>query len=68
MRIAENIKKLRVERGLTLRQLASKSELAFGAIGNIERGVIKDPQISTVIKLAKALEVTVAELVEDETA
>lgn len=65
MKMAENVKKLRKERGLTLRDLANKSGLAFGAIGNIERGVIKDPHLSTVIKLAKAFNISVNELISN---
>lgn len=63
MKIAENVKRLRKERGFTLRELAAKSGLTFGAIGNIERGVIDDPMISTVIRLAKAFEISIDEIV-----
>ncbi len=63
MEISENIKKLRKQNNLTLRELAKKSGLAFGAIGNIERGVIKDPHVSTVIKLAQVFNITIDELV-----
>ena len=67
MEISENIKRLRKQNNLTLRDLAKKSGLAFGAIGNIERGVIKDPHISTIIKLAKAFNITIDELVGNRT-
>lgn len=65
MGISDNVKRLRKENNLTLRELAEKSGLAFGAIGNLERGVITDPHISTVIKLAKVFNISVDELVND---
>ncbi len=61
MKLSENIKRLRKQNNLTLRKLAEKSNLAYGAIGNLERGVITDPHISTVIKLAKAFDVSIAD-------
>lgn len=66
MKLAANVKRLRKENGLTLRELAKKANLAYGAIGNIERGVIKDPHISTVIKLAKAFNISIDELIGGE--
>ena len=63
MEISTNVKRLRKEKNLTLRELAEKSGLAYGAIGNLERGVITDPHISTVIKLAKAFNISIDKLV-----
>lgn len=63
MKLDKNIKKLRKERKLTLRELASLSGLTFGVIGHIERGVITDPHISTVIKLARAFNISIDELI-----
>lgn len=67
MVISKNIKYLRKKNNLTLRELAEKSGLTFGAIGNLERGVIKDPHISTVIKLSKVLNISIDELVSNRT-
>lgn len=67
MKISENIKRLRKQNKLTLRDLAKKSGLTFGAIGNLERGLIEDPHISTVIKLAKAFDISIDELVGNRT-
>lgn len=63
MEISKNIKRLRKESKLTLRELADMTGLTFSVIGHIERGVIKDPKISTVTKLAKAFNITIDELV-----
>ena len=65
MFIGGNIKKLRKERNLTLRALAKKSDISsFSYIRNIEEGIVKDPSISTVVKLARALEISIDKLVE----
>jgi transcriptional regulator with XRE-family HTH domain len=44
-------------------QLAIKSGLSVTHIGMIERGVRKNPQLDTIVKLARALDTTPAELV-----
>lgn len=66
--IGERLKALRKEKNLTLRALANKSNISsFSYIRNIEEGIVKDPSISTVVKLAKALEVSIDELVGNRT-
>lgn len=68
MFIGERLKALRKEKNLTLRALANKSNISsFSYIRNIEQGIVKDPSISTVVKLAKALEVSIDELVGNRT-
>ena len=61
-RLAKRIKHLRAERGLTQAALAKRGGLTLSYIGRLEIGR-HDPQLSTLRKLAKALNVTVAELV-----
>ncbi|OLS02914.1 helix-turn-helix domain-containing protein [Tissierella creatinophila] len=63
MEISKNVKKLRKEQKLTLRELAVISGLTFSAIAQIERDDIKDPHISTVIKLARAFNISIDELI-----
>lgn len=61
--LAKRIKALREERGLTQALLAKRSRLTLGYIGKLETGHY-DPQLSTLKRLAKALRVSIAKLVE----
>ena len=66
MRMAElskRIKTLRAERGLTQAKLAERAGVTLAYIGRLETGHY-DPQLSTLRKLAKALKVSIADLVE----
>ena len=51
------LKKMREEKGLTIKQLAEKSGVGNGTIGDIERGANK-ARPATLEKIAKALELT----------
>ncbi len=62
-RLAMRLKQLRKQRGLTQAQLAKKMGLSHGYLARLEIGM-HDPPLSTLAKLAKALKVTVAKLVE----
>ena len=59
-----NIKAIRANRGLSQRQLAELSGVHHVSLARIEMGVL-DPRLSTLLKLAKALKVTMSELVGD---
>jgi len=61
-RLAMRFKRLREERGLTQDRLAKRSGVSHGYLARLEIGM-HDPSLSTLKKLAKALKVTVAELV-----
>jgi transcriptional regulator with XRE-family HTH domain len=61
--LAMRLKRLREERGLTQEQLAKRSGMSHGYLARLEIGM-HDPSLSTLAKLARALRVTVAELVE----
>jgi transcriptional regulator with XRE-family HTH domain len=56
-----NLRRVRTEKGLTLDRLASLSELTRGYISLVERG-LKVPSIAALLRLAKALDVSVAYL------
>ena len=56
--IQERIKDLRVERGLTLEQLAEKTGLSSSALGNYETNEYKDISHFAIIKLANFYGVT----------
>lgn len=54
------LKEIRKEKGMTIPQLSNISGVPIRTIENIERG--NDPKVSSVIKLADALEVSLDEL------
>lgn len=45
--------------------LAQKSGMTFSQVAKLEQGYIKDPHLSTIRKLAKALEISTCELIEE---
>ena len=55
MELKYNIKEIRIEKNLTLKQLSKKSGVSVECIHSIEDG-FKDASFSTIIKLAKALD------------
>ncbi len=61
--LPKRLKQLRAKRGLTQLQLAKRAGLSHAYLGRLETGHY-DPQLSTLRKLAKALKVTVAELLK----
>ena len=60
------LKKIRTEKGMTQDALAQTCDISRQRITNYEIG-IREPNIETLKKLASALDVTVDELLEDET-
>jgi transcriptional regulator with XRE-family HTH domain len=63
-KIAENLKKLRAKKGLSLEKIARLADLSLNTIVKIENGVNKNPTIETLTKIAKALEVGVDDLIK----
>jgi transcriptional regulator with XRE-family HTH domain len=63
--VEARLKNLRLDRGMTLQQLAEKADLTRGYLSLVERG-IKTPSIAALIRLANALNVNVAELLGGE--
>lgn len=57
----QNVARLRDLRGISQDKLAEKADLDRTYISGIERGV-RNPGVKTVVRLAKALNVTVSEL------
>jgi transcriptional regulator with XRE-family HTH domain len=58
-----NLKALRTARGLTQTALAKKLKMKQAYIAQLESGAEDNPTLATLRRLAKALKVTVAELV-----
>jgi len=62
-RVAENMKRIRNERGLTQQTLADNTKIHRVYLAQIE-GATRAPSLEMLERLAKALKVTVGELVE----
>mgnify|MGYP000991042777 CR=1 FL=1 len=60
--IGSKIKKLRLEKEMTQEELARKADIPYATLLKIENDTVKNPTINTLQKLAKALEVSVDEL------
>ena len=61
----ENLKRLRELKGLTTRQLADTADIAYSQIWTLESGQ-GDPTLTTLLALARALEVSVDGLVQGQ--
>lgn len=58
---AATIRRLRRERALSLEQLGALANLTASEISRVERA-LREPQLSTIVKLAEALEVDIGVL------
>ena len=63
-KIAENLKKFRGKKGLSLEKIARLADLSLNTIVKVENGVNQNPTIETLTKIAKALEVGVNDLIK----
>ena len=61
--IGENIKKRRTKLGFSQEDFAQKSGVKYTTLTKIESGVIKTPSVLMVEKIAKALDVSIEELI-----
>jgi transcriptional regulator with XRE-family HTH domain len=61
-KFGEKLKALRTKKGLTLEQLAFEADIELSQVHRVEKGKI-NPTLTTLIALAKGLDVTLAELV-----
>ena len=63
-KIAENIRKIRAKKELSLEKIARLADLSLNTIVKVENGVNTNPTIETLTKIAKALEVGVDDLIK----
>jgi transcriptional regulator with XRE-family HTH domain len=63
-KIADNLKRLRDKKGYSLEKVARLSDLSLNTIVKIENGVNQNPTIETLLKIAKAMEVEVDDLIK----
>ena len=62
--LGQKIQKLRKEKKLSQDELARKADIPYTTLTKIEIGVIKKPSVFAVGKIAKALEVSLDELIQ----
>ena len=62
--IGENIKKRRTKLGLSQEDFAQKSGVKYTTLTKIESGVIKTPSVLMMEKIAKALGVSIEDLIK----
>ncbi|KKU09549.1 MAG: Transcriptional regulator, XRE family [Parcubacteria group bacterium GW2011_GWF1_45_5] len=63
-KIADNLKRLRDKKGYSLEKVARLADLSLNTIVKIENGANQNPTIETLIKITKALEVEVDDLIK----
>jgi len=63
--LARRIRERREQLGLTQDRLAQRMGVCSPRVSDLERGVSKDPKLSTLRRLAKVLETTVGGLLGD---
>lgn len=56
------IKKKRIEKGYTIQKLAELSNISGGYLCHLENGTRSNPSMETMEKIAKALNISIAEL------
>jgi len=61
--LSKNLRKLREQKGLSQDRLAKLADIANNTIIKIEQGENQNPTLDTLKKLAKALDVSVDELI-----
>jgi transcriptional regulator with XRE-family HTH domain len=59
----KNLAKIRKGKKLTQEGLARKANVSYHTIVKLESGKIKNPTMDTIVKLVKALEIDINELV-----
>ncbi len=61
--IGSKIKKLRLKDGLTQEGLARKADIPYTTLTKVESGVIKNPSVKVIAKIAEALGAAIEDLV-----
>ena len=62
--ISENIKRLRNKLGLTQDDLAKKADIKYTTLMKVESGSVNKPTVQTMAKIAKALNVSIENLLK----
>ncbi|MFH1388585.1 MAG: helix-turn-helix transcriptional regulator [Patescibacteria group bacterium] len=62
--IGENIQKFRANLGLTQDDLAKKEDVKYITLTKVESGIVNKPSVQTMAKIAKALGVSIENLLK----
>ena len=62
--ISKNIKKMRAKLGLTQDDLAKKADIKYTTLMKVESGTVNKPSVQTMAKIAKALGVSIEDLLK----
>jgi len=60
----KRIRKLCIERGITINKLATMSDVKQSTLDNIVRGLTKNPRVKTLHKIALAFNMTLSEFLD----
>jgi transcriptional regulator with XRE-family HTH domain len=63
--IGDRIRAARKAAGMTQEAVARRTDLSLQAVGDIERGIVRDPHISSLRQIARALGIPVTQMLED---
>ena len=63
--IGARIKAARTAAAMTQMDVARRTDLSLQAVGDIERGIVRDPHISSLRQIARALGIPVTQMLED---
>ena len=63
-KISVNLKRIRNKKDYSLEKVARLADLSLNTIVKIESGVNRNPTIETLTKIAKALEISVEDLIK----
>jgi transcriptional regulator with XRE-family HTH domain len=61
----ENLKRLRKEKNLSQEELAKKADVTYSTLIKIESGNNQNPTVKTLQQIAKALDVTLDDLMKE---
>ncbi|MBL0968416.1 MAG: helix-turn-helix transcriptional regulator [Brevundimonas sp.] len=64
--LGRNVRKARLERGLSQEQLAFEAEMKRSYVSDLERGT-RNPSVKAIARLAIALRVSPSSLLDDQT-
>jgi len=62
--ISEDIKKLRTKLGLTQDDLAKKADIKYTTLMKVKSGTVNKPSVQTMAKIARALGISIEELIK----